>query len=135
MKGFVIGMLLLALTGCIAMTGDWLRDDLKAYKGHDIHELAAKIGFPAGEREIMGQHLYVWATDNTGLLPVTSLSSGFGNVGGASYSGFATTTSLHSVRFHCTLEIGVDAQGVITSAQFQGNNGGCRQYVRQLERK
>jgi hypothetical protein len=105
-----------ALVGCATTR---LSNDVKAYVGRDIHELAARLGNPTGKRETTGTSVYVWSTDAEGVLPTSSGAQG-------------TRTSTMTVQYECTLEVTVNAQSVIQSYQVEGSNAGCAAFRRHL---
>lgn len=121
----------LALSGCV---GTRLSNGLEAYLNHDIRDMVARLGYPDGERTIMGDHLYVWSTNRTGLLPVTSLSTTTGSVGGMPYYGNTTSTGFMPMQMQCTIELAVDRSNRITHYQWHGNPAGCAHYANRLEK-
>ena len=129
MRITIAAVMLVLLAGCV---GTRLANGCNKLLGQDIHAAVARLGYPDGERTMMGDHLYVWSSDRTGLMPVTSLSTTNGYVGNTGFSGTTTNMSFASVRFHCTLQFAVDSSNHITSWQSSGNNGGCAPYANRL---
>jgi len=84
--------------------------------GQNITAAVAKIGYPDGERTILGAHLYVF-------MPVSTTA--FAKVGGTTASGAAIDLRSVSVSGHCRIQLAVDDGGTIKSFQWDGNRRGC----------
>jgi hypothetical protein len=98
-----------------------LSSDVKAYVGRNIDALVARLGRPTGKRETTGDRVYVWSIDSEGILP-----------NGASTEGSATSTI--TVQLECTLEVTINAEGIIQSYQVEGSDAGCAAFRRHLKR-
>jgi hypothetical protein len=105
----VFGVLLLA--GCATAQ---LNKGLQNLMGQPVSVLVSAWGYPQGEREIMGRKLYIWSADR-------------GAVAVPMYGGGA-----FAARLACTVEVGVDSREIITSYQWNGNNGGCAGLARRI---
>lgn len=117
----------LVLTGCV---GTRMESGLQALTGAPLQYAISRLGYPDGERTIAGEHLYVWSTNHEALLPVTSGS--YGNVGGVGYS--QTNVGLMRAQAYCTIQLSVDAGGIVRNYQYSGNVMGCQNYARMLPR-
>jgi hypothetical protein len=126
-----IVMLIAALLigGCV--TTESIIAPLRAMKGQSIQVAVAKLGYPAEKREMLGDSIYVWSTNRQALLimPTTTL----GAVGRVGYS--QTSYGATPAQLYCTIQIATDAADVIKRVQFEGNQGGCRMYARELSAK
>lgn len=111
-------MMMAAVAGCAAAR---LSNFIKPYVGQDIHELTARLGNPAGKREITGNAVYVWSADSEGVLPTTASADG-------------TRTNTMTVQYECTLEVTVNAQNIIQSYEVEGSDAGCAAFRRHLSR-
>jgi len=118
-----------ALSGCVFQRMD---TGLRNLVGQDIHAAVNAIGYPNGQRQILGDTIYVWSTrsDATFIMPTTSTTAGMvGNV-----PIYGTTTSYQAVSgtYACTIEIAVDASNRIKRYEWKGNVGGCSSYANRL---
>lgn len=122
----LIALSILFLAGCV---GSQMTKGLSGLTGQDIHIAIVYLGYPDGERNVMGDHLYIWSTNHSGLMPVTSLATTNGSIGGTPYYSTSTAMSFQQMQFVCTIELAVNSSNIITHWQYQGNNAGCRQYA------
>lgn len=111
MRKVVILLLALVLTGCATQR---LNSGLQKVIGERVDVLVNAWGYPAGQREMMGHKLYIWSNDN-GVMAVPLY-------GGGVVAG----------RLTCTIQVAVNDSDVITSYQWNGNNGGCAAFARRL---
>jgi hypothetical protein len=119
------------LTGCV---GQRLEKGLNSLLGQPATVAVARLGYPDGEREIMGDKIYIWSTSHQAALPVTNTSTTTGSVGGVPVYGQTTGTAWVPVTARCTIQLAVDASGQIKHYQYQGNPMGCSGYARMLNR-
>lgn len=124
-KWILIAPLLLA--GCMTSR---LEKGLGSLTGQPVSYAAAKLGYPDGERTIMGDHLYIWSTDHQAIIPVATGS--VGQFGGIGYS--QTNYGLMAARAQCTIQLKVSANDIVESWQYKGNRMGCRPYAHALSR-
>jgi hypothetical protein len=123
-----------AFTACLlllaACATHQLDEGLKGLMGRNISEAVNRMGYPDGKREMMGDTIYVWSTNHTGVMPLNMPSTTTGNVGGTPY--YSTTNTMHMIpiAYACTVQIATTADGTIKSYQWEGNEGGCRRYSR-----
>lgn len=102
----------IALLGGCATTQ--LNNGLQKVVGEPVDVLVNAWGYPAAQREIMGHTLYIWSNDG-GAMAVPMYGSG-----------------VFAARLQCTVQVSVDAQNIVTSYQWNGNNGGCAPFARRL---
>ncbi len=107
-----------ALMGCATAR---LSHEMKPYVGRDIHELTARLGNPTGKRETAEERVYVWSVSSEGVLPTGSANG-------------VTESHLMTVEHECTLEVTLNAQGVIQSYTVEGSDAGCAAFRSHLER-
>jgi hypothetical protein len=75
-----------------------------AYVGQPASVLIGRLGFPTRQDNVAGRKVYVWTAGQM--------------VEGTSYA--------------CTIRAIVDDQDVINTWDYQGNEGGCRNYAAML---
>lgn len=86
--------------------GRMIEQGMRSYAGQPISAVIAKLGFPTSEQVIAGAKVYVWSTVSF--------------VDGSS--------------FQCRIRAIVDAQEIISSWDYEGNEYGCANYARRLSR-
>lgn len=99
------------LTGCATQH---LNSSLHKVLGEPVDILVSAWGYPAGQREMMGHHIYVWSNDG-GAMAVPLYGGG-----------------MFAARLRCEVEVAVNDQRIVTSYQWSGNNGGCAAFARRL---
>jgi hypothetical protein len=119
------------LTGCV---GDHMNDGLQSLVGQDIHVAVARLGYPDGQRTMLGDTIYIWSSNHSAVLPLTTTNTTTGNVGGVPVYGTQTNTNFVPMNFACTIQIATDKSGRITTWQWSGNMGGCQPYANALRR-
>jgi hypothetical protein len=108
---FLIISIATCLVGCATQQ---LNAGLQKVIGMPIDVLVSDWGYPSAQREIMGHTLYIWSND-AGVMAVPLY-------GGGMYAG----------RLACTVQVAVNDEKIITSYQWNGNNGGCAQFARRI---
>ena len=105
---------------------------LNSWVGYSLDDVMKSWGYPTGEREIAGKHLYYWNLSKTGYVPQTSNTTGSSNAyansygnsvyGNGTYNSTTTTYGGYSVTYYCnrTLETGADNK--IIRWEWEGNN-------------
>jgi hypothetical protein len=122
---FLLCLLLLA-----ACATQQLNTGLQTLIGHNIREAMSHLGYPDGQREIMGDTIYIWSTNRSGVLPMNMPATTTGTVGGVPYSGTTTSMAFVPIAIRCTVQIAVAPDGTIKSYQWEGNEAGCKRYAR-----
>ena len=115
------------LSGCATAQLD---KGLNGLVGHNIKEAVAHLGYPDGQREVMGDTLYIWSTNRSGLMPFNRTTTTTGAVGGTPFYGTTNSMALMPVAFNCTVQIATTADGTIKTYQWEGNQPGCKRYAR-----
>jgi hypothetical protein len=122
------------VTGC--MTWGGFQERLGGLIGEPIDTAIDHWGYPNGERTIAGHHIYVWASNSTGVITLPQTTYGtataFSKYGTATAYGTSTTYVPMAVNYGCQIELEVDMENRITRYSYHGNRGGCMQYYRQL---
>lgn len=99
------------LSGCATAR---LNSGLQKVIGQPVDVLVGAWGYPGDQREMMGHTLYVWSNDG-GAMAVPLYGGG-----------------VFTARLQCQVQIAVDSQRIVTSYQWNGNNGGCAPFARRL---
>jgi hypothetical protein len=107
---------------------------LKGLVGENIHEAINRLGYPDGQRTVMGDTVYIWSTNRNVAMPMNTTTTTTGAVGTTPYYGTTTGMTFVPMTFACTVQIATDANGAIKSYQWEGNQGGCRRYARGFSR-
>ena len=98
----------LAIFATAALTGcagQMSKDKMASYIGQPASAVIEKIGYPTAEQTAAGAKVYIWSTSR--LVEGTSLG--------------------------CKIKAIVDAQGVVTSWDFEGTDRGCAAYASKLD--
>lgn len=98
--------------------------------GQNIRAAVAHLGYPDGQRTVMGDTVYVWSTSRNVAFPMTTTSTTTGMVGNTPVYGTTSSTNFVPMAFQCTVQIATNADGTIKSYQWEGNQGGCQRYAR-----
>ncbi|MFI4985894.1 MAG: hypothetical protein ACHQF3_00475 [Alphaproteobacteria bacterium] len=120
----------LCLTGCVAQN---INDGLNGLMGQNIQAAVARLGYPDAQRTMLGDTIYVWSSNHSAALPVTSTNTTVGTVGTMPVYGTTTSTEWVPVNYNCTIQIATDADGTMKHYQWSGNMGGCASYARALK--
>jgi hypothetical protein len=129
-----VAPLLMLLAGCI--TNQAFSERLNSLVGEPIDVAISKLGYPSGERQVAGHHIYIWSVDRNGTIfvPQQSYASGYatGPFGMTTYQATGTTMQAMPVNYACEIDIEVDIENRVQSGQFSGNQGGCRPFYSRL---
>jgi len=123
-------VLSLGLGGCVSQN---MNEGLQSLVGQDIHAAVARLGYPSGQREILGDTIYVWGSSQNSVMPLSTTNYTSGSVGGVPVYGTTTSTNLVPVNYNCNIQLAVNSQGRIKSYQWSGNMGGCAHYANALK--
>lgn len=122
---------LIALAGC--STTEDLQAGLGELKGKPYQAAFAKLGFPDSEKTIAGHKVYGWSTQNSGSYSVPQFNTATSYVNGqAIYTNYQTSKQV-SYDYYCTVEVIVDASGIIAHTKFDGNIGGCETFAQRVK--
>jgi hypothetical protein len=94
----------LAALGLGGCAGAMIKERMTPYTGQPVSALFAKLGYPTAEQTLAGNKVYIWA--NTRFVEGTS--------------------------YQCKIRAIVDSREIITSWDYEGNEGGCSQYAYRL---
>lgn len=115
MKRGAMRVLVITAVACLAgCATEQLNTGLQKVMGQPIDVLVSDWGYPTAQREIMGHTLYIWSNDR-GVMAVPMY-------GGGMFAG----------RLTCTVQVAVDKNNIITSYQWNGNQGGCAALARRI---
>lgn len=125
-KTIITALFALFLAGCATAQ---LQKGLAGLLGQNIREATARLGYPDGQRQIMGDTIYIWSTTREAVMPYLNTTRTVGMVGNTPVYG--TTSSLAFVPFQaaCTIQLGAASDGMIKSYQWSGNQAGCEGYA------
>lgn len=115
-----------------ADTKSFMEKCLNSWVGYSMDEVMSSWGYPTGEREIAGKHLYFWNVQKVGYVPQTSNTYGHTNAtanyygygsayGNGTYNSTTTTYGGYSVTYYCNRTLEVDADNKVVSWQWEGN--------------
>lgn len=111
-----------------------LNDGLQKLMGQNIRDAVDLLGYPDGQREMMGDKIYIWSSSHDAALPLMTTSNTRGMVGNTPVYGTTTNTNWVPINFNCTVQLGTDAHGTIKNFQWSGNQDGCRAYANAVSR-
>lgn len=126
---FTVAIFALGLAGCVSRN---MNEGLQGLIGQDIHVAVDRLGYPDAQRTVLGDKVYIWSASHNVSLPMTTMSTTTGSVGGAPVYGTTTNTTFVDTNFNCTITLGTDTNGRIKNYRWSGNMGGCEQYARAL---
>lgn len=131
MRWIVVMATVLTLAACV---GTRMNEHLKPLLGQNISAAVGRLGYPDGTRDMLGDTIYVWSTEHTGMMVLPTASTTYGAIGGMPYSSTTTGLGLMPAHFFCRVQLGTDAAGTIKNYQWNGNPGGCARYANALGR-
>ena len=123
--------LALILAGCASVT---IEEKMQPMLGQPASQVFEKLGIPDAEDVVAGRKFYVWKTEDSGSILLPQLNTG------SVYTGYGTSTYTYTsyvpiVYSHaCKFRVFVDAKDLITTYDFEGNEGGCSTFASQLSR-
>lgn len=114
------------VTGCATAQLD---KGLRGLIGQTMETAIDHLGYPDGQRQVMGDTVYVWSTNHQAFLPMNTTTTTTGAVGGTPYYGTTNSMALVPVAAACTVQIATDNEGIIKRYQWFGNQMGCARYA------
>ena len=136
MRKIIISLAVLALSGCA--TWGQMEDGLASLQGKPLNVAVNTLGYPSGERTIAGRRLVVWSNQSRGVMFVPQTATTYGNVNALGAAGtYNQTTSYSSavpLDYQCEIVLEVGTNDIIQGYQYQGNLGGCNNYINSLRR-
>jgi len=82
-----IALSMFVVPGVVGCVGQHMDQGLNDLVGKDIKVAVSKLGYPDGQKVMLGDTIYVWSTGKNVVLPMSSTSITNGNVGGMAVSG------------------------------------------------
>jgi hypothetical protein len=128
----IVALAALGLGGCVAQN---MNAGLNNLMGQNIHAAVDRIGYPNDQRQILGDTVYVWGTSQNTVIPMSTMNTTTGMVGGVPVYGTTTSTNFVPVNFNCTIQIATTPDGTIKNWRWSGNMGGCSSYANALKRR
>ena len=110
-----------------------LDKDLTQMTGSKIEYAFEALGYPDGSYPIGNDIIYVWGVNGVAMIPTTSYSNVYGNIGTTPVYGNITTSQNSIVPTNCTIKI-VTTNGLISGYDYHGNLLGCERYINALHR-
>lgn len=108
------------LTGCASST---MNRVMSSWEGEHIDTVVRQWGYPSAEREFRGRKLYVWGDSGAYIIPSQSTTSGtVDDPRTGAFTANTFTVGGGVVPASCTRVLEVDADGIVRSWQWQGNN-------------
>ena len=123
--------LALLLTGCAAKI---IEEKMQTMIGQPASQVFEKLGIPDAEDVVAGRKFYVWETEDSGSILLPQQNTGF------VYTGYGTSTYTYTtyvpmVYSHaCKFRVFVDTRDLITTYDFEGDEGGCSTFASQLSK-
>lgn len=124
-------VLALVMTGC---TGKIIQENMDRMVGLPADRVFDKLGLPDAESEVAGRKFYIWETSNQGFFSAPLFSAGTVFSSDGSPLTHYTYTTFNQVDYNrsCKLRVFVDALDVVTTYDYEGNEGGCYVFANQL---
>lgn len=119
----------LLFCGC---TTQKMNDGLENFMSRRIQWAVDTLGYPDGQRQFMGDTIYIWTTNRQALLPFTNTTTTTGMVGNTPVYGSTYSTQMMPVNATCTIQLAVGPDGYIKHYQWEGNAMGCSRYSRRF---
>ncbi len=119
------------LCGCASFS--MFNKDLTKLTGSKIEYAFEALGYPDGSYPMGNELIYVWGASGTAMIPTTSYSNVYGNVGMTPVYGNITTYQNSIVPTNCTIKIAA-FNGLISGYDYNGNLLGCERYINALHR-
>lgn len=126
----IVAMMALGLSGCMASR---MNAGLNSLLGQPVEAAVDRLGYPDGQREMLGDTLYVWSSSHQAYLPTAQVSTTNGMVGGTPFYGTSTSYGMMGAQAYCSIQIAV-SDGRISHYQWSGNPLGCDSYASLLRR-
>jgi len=140
MRYTILAATTLILTGCATepppapMPNNWdvINAGIQRYRGRDVRELAAVLGYPDSQRAVMGDLVFVWHTDMNAPVPNFNTQTTTGMVGTTPYFENTTQSQPLLVHLQCTIEVATDENGAVKTYHLDGQSGACWRYANAL---
>ena len=127
-KAILAGVIL--LSGCA--TFGQMDDGLNSLIGKDKNVAFQILGYPAQEQKFDDTNVYTWSNKTNTVAMYSTPQTTFGTVGNTSFYGTTTETGYLPVEYACKIQFATDIKGIIKNYNYDGNMGGCENYIRRL---
>lgn len=95
-------------------------------------EVFRALGYPNAQQSFGGDTVYVWGRSAAGTMFVPQTSTTTGYVGRTPIYGTTTTMQPVALNYNCTIRVIVGETRVAKSWEYDGNIGGCSEYIKRL---
>jgi Cys-rich repeat protein len=123
-------LIAILLAGCA--TFGQMEDGLRSLMGKSDREAFSVLGYPSAKQEFGNDTVYSWYVSQSGSLFVPQTSTTTGYVGRTPVYGTTTYTQAIPVNYNCQIKLVADKGGILRSWEYNGNIGGCAQYINRL---
>lgn len=131
MKSLIL-ILALAITGCATFSS--MEKGLDKLNGKNISEAFQLLGYPSGKQTFGQDTVYVWSNNQQGTMYMPQTATTSGLVGNTYYSGQTSYNQAVPVNYNCEIKIVATESGTIKNWQYNGNRGGCSNYISTLSK-
>lgn len=119
------------LLAACATSFDTFDRALPILKGQDVKVAIGYLGIPDQEYDIAGKKVYVWTTTGTNPFPTAVTTTTDGTAGTKPFKATSTTYAYDPTPLGCKIKMATE-NGVVTSIEYDGNNGPCFKYSDRL---
>lgn len=130
MKKLLKLLIVIFLAGCA--TFGQMEDGLRSLMGKPDREAFSVLGYPSAKQEFGNDTVYSWYVSQSGSLFIPQTSTTTGYVGRTPVYGTTSYTQVIPVNYNCQIKLVADKGGILKSWEYNGNIGGCAQYIRRL---
>lgn len=123
----IVLTLAIATAGCV--TSEDIGAGVRTLEGQHYTQVFKRLGYPDSERTIAGNTVYSWGSRNSGTYSVPTTSTATTYVGGQAVFTTVQGSRTESYDYYCRLDVVVNSSGVVTTAEVDGNIGGCERYA------
>jgi hypothetical protein len=124
-------IIVILLAGCA--TFGQLEEGLNSLMGKQDTEAFSVLGYPSSKQEFGNDTVYSWYLSQSGTLFVPQTSTTTGYAGRTPLYGVTTYTQAVPVNYSCQIKLIAGKNGTLKSWEFDGNLGGCTQYINRLK--
>ncbi len=113
----------LTLSACASISPTQVDSKLSAWQGQSINTLIQAWGLPTSEREINGIKYAEWNSREIKQRPAVNI--GVGGFGSHIFGSIGTTIFGGNKETHCLVQVGYNADGIVTTSNWQGDPDAC----------
>ncbi|MEQ3745797.1 MAG: hypothetical protein ABNH53_06110 [Henriciella sp.] len=92
-----------------------------------------RLGYPDNQMEVGEDKVYFWGYSNSFSLTTPTTQTTTGYVGGTPFSANTTGYQTNNYNYNCSIKLIVGPDEIVKRWEYQGNIGGCSQYVKRLK--